>query len=135
MLGAKLVIIVVDNRGFGCINRLQQACGGAPFNNLLADARSAGAAPDIDFAAHAQSLGALAERVSGIAELEGALARARAAARTSFIVIETDPALSTAEGGAWWDVPVAAVSTRAAVSEARSAYETAIAARRGGVKP
>ena len=39
MLGKKLIIVVNDNRGFGCINRLQQATGGAPFNNLLRDAR------------------------------------------------------------------------------------------------
>ena len=34
-LGAKLVIVVLDNRGFGCIERLQAATGGASFNNLL----------------------------------------------------------------------------------------------------
>ena len=39
MLGVKLIIVVNDNRGFGCINRLQRATGGAPFNNLLRDAR------------------------------------------------------------------------------------------------
>ena len=37
LLGRKLIIVVLDNHGFGCINRLQQACGGAPFNNLLED--------------------------------------------------------------------------------------------------
>ncbi len=42
MLGLKLVIVVLDNRGFGCINRLQKATGGAPFNNLLADSRPEG---------------------------------------------------------------------------------------------
>src|SRR6185312_17407984 len=31
MLGHKLVIVVLDNRGYGCINRLQQAVGGVPF--------------------------------------------------------------------------------------------------------
>ena len=35
MLGLKLTIVVLDNRGFGCINRLQNATGGASFNNLL----------------------------------------------------------------------------------------------------
>ena len=39
MLGLKLIIVVLDNRGFGCINRLQRATGGASFNNLLRDAR------------------------------------------------------------------------------------------------
>ena len=35
MLGLKLMIVVLDNRGFGCIDRLQTATGGASFNNLL----------------------------------------------------------------------------------------------------
>ena len=35
--GRKLIVVLLDNRGFGCINRLQQATGGAAFNNLLAD--------------------------------------------------------------------------------------------------
>ena len=35
MLGVKLTIVVLDNRGFGCINRLQRATGGESFNNLL----------------------------------------------------------------------------------------------------
>ena len=39
MLGAKLIVVLLDNRGYGCINRLQQACGGAPFNNLIDDCR------------------------------------------------------------------------------------------------
>ena len=52
MLGAKLTIVVLDNRGFGCINRLQMATGGANFNNLLKDARHE-VLPEIDFAAHA----------------------------------------------------------------------------------
>jgi len=25
MLGAKLIVVLLDNRGYGCINRLQQA--------------------------------------------------------------------------------------------------------------
>jgi 3D-(3,5/4)-trihydroxycyclohexane-1,2-dione acylhydrolase (decyclizing) len=123
-LGLKLVIVVLDNRGFGCINRLQQACGGAPYGNLFGDEASPGA-PVIDFAAHANALGATAERVYGIAELEAALLRARAAPRTSVVVIDTDPARSTSAGGAWWDVPVAETSARDAVREARRAYEAA----------
>ncbi|HEY3947766.1 3D-(3,5/4)-trihydroxycyclohexane-1,2-dione acylhydrolase (decyclizing) [Phenylobacterium sp.] len=124
MLGLKLTITVLDNRGFGCINRLQQATGGAPFNNLLADARHE-TLPDIDFAAHAASLGAIAEKVGSIAELEAALARARTAARTSVLVIDTDPAISTEAGGAWWDVAVAEVSPRAEVRAARADYDAA----------
>jgi 3D-(3,5/4)-trihydroxycyclohexane-1,2-dione acylhydrolase (decyclizing) len=131
MLGAKLVIVVLDNRGFGCINRLQQACGGAPFNNLLADcAHGAGGAPRIDFGAHARSLGALGENVKTIAELEAALGRARSAPRTYVVCIATDPDRTTADGGAWWEVAVPEVSERPGVREARAAYETARGAQR-----
>ena len=126
MLGTRLVIVVLDNRGYGCINRLQQACGGAPFNNLFADCLpAADRMPRIDFAAHAAALGALSENVSSIAELEAALVRARAADRTSVIAIETDPARATEAGGWWWDVAVPEVSDREPVRAARRAYDDA----------
>src|SRR6202012_2678590 len=107
MLGLKLIIVVTNNRGFACINRLQRATGGESFNNLLRDTRHE-ALPEIDFAAHARSLGAEAVRVSSIAELESAFAKAREARSTQVIVIETDPLASTDAGGAWWDVAVPA---------------------------
>src|SRR5579859_1782445 len=126
MLGLKLVIVLLDNRGYGCIHRLQQACGGAPFNNLFDDGMHApGGAPRVDFVAHARSLGAIAEKADDIAGLEAALGRARKAARTSVICIETDPNRSTAEGGWWWEVAVPEVSQRHEVSAARKAYEQA----------
>ena len=118
MLGKKLIIVVNDNRGFGCINRLQKATGGAPFNNLLRDARHE-ALPDVDFVAHARSLGAEAVKVASIAELETAFRNARAAKSTQVIVIDTDPMGSTDAGGFWWDVAVPAVSERAEVGAAR----------------
>jgi 3D-(3,5/4)-trihydroxycyclohexane-1,2-dione acylhydrolase (decyclizing) len=124
MLDRKLIIVVLDNRGYGCINRLQQSCGGEPFNNLFDDcAQGPGGAPRIDFAAHAASLGALAENVKTIAELEAALARARAADRTYLVCIETDPDRTTEEGGCWWEVAVPEVSDRDQVREARRTYE------------
>ena len=65
MLDKKLIIVLLDNRGYGCINRLQQSCGGKPFNNMLEDCLQFGeGAPKIDFAANAASLGALSEKVA-----------------------------------------------------------------------
>src|SRR5439155_974466 len=110
-------------------DRLQRATGGAAFNNLLADC---GAAPAIDFRAHAASLGALAEQVASLAELEPALHRAAVADRTSVIVLRTDPHASTAAGGHWWDVGVPEVSTRSEVQAARSDYQRQRAAQRMG---
>ncbi|HEX5867506.1 MAG TPA: thiamine pyrophosphate-dependent enzyme, partial [Beijerinckiaceae bacterium] len=131
MLGHKLTIVVLDNRGYGCINRLQRATGGESFNNLLQDAEHV-TLPAIDFRAHAASLGALAEKAASLAELEEALRRARAAERTAVVVIDTDPRASTEAGGHWWDVAVPEVSERAEVRAARSAYETALQNQRLG---
>ncbi len=125
-MGLKLVIIVLDNGGFGCISRLQRATGGAPFNNL-ADAPGA-----VDFRAHAESLGAIAAKAAGIAELKAALMRAHETSRTSVVVIETDPSVGTEAGGYWWDVAVPEVSDRVEVRAARKAYEAGRAAQRPG---
>jgi 3D-(3,5/4)-trihydroxycyclohexane-1,2-dione acylhydrolase (decyclizing) len=125
MLGRKLIVVLLDNRGYGCINRLQHATGGAGFNNLLVDAAHE-VLPSIDFAAHAASLGALSEHVGTIAELESAMARARAAERSYVVVIDTDPLKATEAGGWWWDVAVPEVSERPEVEAARRAYEQGI---------
>lgn len=124
MLGRKLIVVVLDNRGYGCINRLQQAVGGVPFNNLFDDCvQGKPGAPRIDYAAHAASLGAIGENVKTIPQLEDAMARARAADRTYVICIDTDPAHTTSEGGWWWEVAVPEVSERAEVRKAREEYE------------
>jgi 3D-(3,5/4)-trihydroxycyclohexane-1,2-dione acylhydrolase (decyclizing) len=121
-LGLKLVIVVLDNHGFGCINRLQMETGGANFNNLWRDCKME-VQPDIDFAKHAESMGAIASKVSSIGELEAALEAARANDRTTVVVIETHPLIVTEAGGHWWDVAVPEVSSRAEVSKAREKYE------------
>ncbi|HEV7324209.1 MAG TPA: 3D-(3,5/4)-trihydroxycyclohexane-1,2-dione acylhydrolase (decyclizing) [Bosea sp. (in: a-proteobacteria)] len=128
MLGIKLTIVVLDNRGFGCINRLQNATGGASFNNLLRDARHE-VLPEIDFAAHAGSMGAISRKVASLTELENALGEARGHDRTSVIVIDTDPLISTDAGGHWWEVAVPEVSVRDEVKAARKRYDGALAAR------
>ncbi len=103
----------------------------APFNNLLKDARHE-VLPQVDFAAHARSMGAEAVKVASIAELEAAFKAARAANDTQVIVIDTDPAGSTDAGGFWWDVAVPAVSSRAEVGAARRDYEKARESQRVG---
>ncbi|TFH85670.1 3D-(3,5/4)-trihydroxycyclohexane-1,2-dione acylhydrolase (decyclizing) [Billgrantia azerbaijanica] len=124
MLGHKLIAVVLDNRGYGCIHRLQQFCGGPGFNNLLDDCLTVEAgAPKTDFAAHAAALGARSEQVGNIQELEAALARAKASDVSYVIAIDTDPLADTQDGGAWWDVAVPEVSERPEVNEARRRYE------------
>ena len=131
MMGIKLTIVLLDNRGYGCITRLQKATGGARFNNLLADSVHE-TLPEIDFAGHARSMGADAQKVSSLADLETALKAAKANARTTVIVIDTDPWISTEAGGHWWDVAVPEVSARKEVDAARKKYETAVKQQRIG---
>jgi 3D-(3,5/4)-trihydroxycyclohexane-1,2-dione acylhydrolase (decyclizing) len=126
MLGLKLTIVVLDNRGFACINRLQNACGGESFNNLLQDCHTTlDGAPKTDFAQHANALGANAEQVDNLSGLEAALIRAKASDKTYVISINTDPMPTTKEGGAWWDVAVAQVSEREQVIQASEEYKLA----------
>lgn len=131
MLGAKLTVVLLDNAGYGCINRLQMATGGANFNNLLKDTHHV-TLPGIDFAAHAAAMGAVTRKVSSISELETALKETASEPRTTVIVIDTDPLITTDEGGHWWDVAVPEVSERSSVNEARKAYEKALLAQRFG---
>ena len=131
LTGHKLIVVVCDNGGFAVIDRLQTGKGGKSFNNLFADCRVEQFVP-VDFAKHAESMGAVAETVQTAAELEAAFARAKAAGRTAVIVVKVDPDQWT-PGDAWWDVGVPEVSERAEVRAARVEYDAARKKQRVGV--
>lgn len=128
MMGQKITVVVTDNRGFGCINRLQMATGGAEFNNLLDHAAHVNPSK-IDFAAHAGAMGADTKKAGSIHELEDALAEARNSSRTTVIIIDTDPYPTPETGGWWWDVAVPEVSEREQVRAARKDYEAKLKER------
>ena len=121
MMDVSLTLIVTDNRGFGCINRLQAGTGGAAFNNMLVDSHHA-VLPNIDFVAHAASMGARAVKAESLSELEDLTSVAINRDGVDVIVIDTDAAQSTEAGGIWWDVAVPAVSERSNVNEAHAKY-------------
>ncbi|QFS83041.1 3D-(3,5/4)-trihydroxycyclohexane-1,2-dione acylhydrolase (decyclizing) [Roseivivax sp. THAF197b] len=116
-------VILTDNRGYGCINRLQQGCGGAPFNNLYRDS-NVEHQPDIDFVAHAASMGAVAVKAADISALEAEIAAARGRDTPTVIVIDTDPDIGPGFGdaGHWWDVAVPEVGSTDALKRAYTAY-------------
>lgn len=128
-LGLNFAIVILDNRGFGCINRLQMGTGGASFNNLLRDSKHEQMA-NIDFRAHAESLGANAVKVATIGELEVALAKQKQLTGVQVVVIDTDPLPTTQDGGHWWDVAVPEVSSRQEVQTALADYQQAIKTQR-----
>jgi 3D-(3,5/4)-trihydroxycyclohexane-1,2-dione acylhydrolase (decyclizing) len=131
LTGHKLIVVVCDNGGYAVINRLQNAKGVPSFNNLLKDCRVERLLP-VDFVKHAEAMGALAERVTSLADLERAVDRAKAADRTSVVVIETD-AFTWTPGDAWWDVGVPEVSTLETVRAATEEHAAAKSRQRAGV--
>ncbi len=122
-MGRKLIVVILDNRGFGCIQRLQSATGNAAFNNMLDDCvPEGGARSTLDFAMNARSMGATAVHVADVAELKTAMVAARAARTTQVIVIDTTHQRITADGGCWWQVGVPEVSGRPQVVEAHERW-------------
>ena len=131
LTGHKVIFIVCDNGGFSVINRLQVNSGGAEFNNQLRTTRHERYL-QVDFAKHAESMGAIAERVERVEDLPAAYERAKAADRSYVIVVPIDPYAWT-EGGAWWEVGIPEVSERKQVREARARWETEKKRQRVGV--
>lgn len=131
MTGHKVIFMILDNGGFAVINRLQVHTGGAEFNNLLRTTRNEEYFR-VDFAAHAQSMGAIAERVERLEDLPDAWRRAKAADRSYAIIMDIDQYTWT-EGGAWWEVGVPEVSDREDVRVARAAWEAERKHQRVGV--
>lgn len=123
-MGKKLNVILLDNHGFGCINRLQKACGGAAYGNLFDG-------PQVDFVQNAQSYGCHARAVSSIEELKVELQANRARKESCVTVIRTDPNAAS-PGFAWWDVAVAEHSESASVNEARRDYQGRVQRLKGG---
>jgi 3D-(3,5/4)-trihydroxycyclohexane-1,2-dione acylhydrolase (decyclizing) len=125
--GMKLTIVVVDNGGFQVIRRLQMSTGSPPYGNELRyrDPRTGildGQYIPIDFAANAESLGAVGLRATSEAELRDALERAKQETRTVVIHVPVQKHASVPGFDSWWDVPVAEVSTVPSVNEAREEY-------------
>jgi 3D-(3,5/4)-trihydroxycyclohexane-1,2-dione acylhydrolase (decyclizing) len=122
LLGKKIIVVILDNRGYGCIERLQLKTGSPSFNNMLDDCvPEGGERSTIDFAMHARAMGADAVHVQDVTELKAAMVRARKALRTQVIVIDTTHHRIT-DGGCWWEVAIPEVSTRTEVNEARTNY-------------
>ncbi|OOY02765.1 3D-(3,5/4)-trihydroxycyclohexane-1,2-dione acylhydrolase (decyclizing) [Thioclava sp. F28-4] len=128
-------VILTDNRGYGCINRLQtMGCGGEPFNNMYVDC-NVEVQPEIDYVAHAASMGAHAVKAANTDQLEVEVKAARERDIPTVIVIDTvaedfpGTGLETTAGehGFFWDVAVPEVSDRQKQRDRFEEYLTQIA--------
>ena len=130
----KLIILVLDNGGFAVINKLQNNTGNESFNNLISDCPTVDEPFAVDFEAHSRSLGANAETVANASELEEAFKRAKAADKTSVIVMKVDPYEGwTTEGHTWWEVGTPHVSNNEKVRLAHEEWEAGRSKQRSGV--
>ncbi len=132
--GKKLIVVICDNGGFAVINKLQNNTGNVSFNNLIADCHLDVEPFAVDFEAHARAMGAQAETVESVSELEAALARAKAADRTYVISLKVDAHDGwTTEGHTWWEVGMPEVSDREEVLKAGADWDAGRARQRRGV--
>ena len=130
----KMIVLVLDNGGFAVINKLQNNTGNESFNNLIADAPTVPDAFAVDFAAHAASMGANAVRVDNPSELAEAFKAAKAADKTSVIVMNVDAYDGwTTEGHTWWEVGTPEVSNSASVRDAHTEWEATRSKQRKGI--
>lgn len=132
--GHKMIVVVCDNGGFAVINRLQTNMGSPSFNNLIKDARIVDKDNPtyVDFAKHAEAMGALARHCTSLADLQTALEWAKTTDRTTVLTITSD-AYSWTDGGADWYVGVPEVSDRQSVREARKKQEAFRQKQRQGI--
>lgn len=124
-----LTIVLLDNAGFGSIGALSQSLGGQRFGTAYRYRNDATGLLDgdplpVDLAANAASLGADVLRPTTLADFRSALASALDSTHVTVVYVRVDPLAKAPDSGAWWDVPVAAVSTLDSTAAARATYET-----------
>ena len=129
--GHKIIVVVPDNGGYAIINRLQNYKGGASFNNLIKDSRVKEPF-SVDFAKHAEAMGAHGRRVETLGELDEAMKWAQSNDKTTVLTIPSD-AYQWTPGDASWDVGVPEVSERDSVNDARKDHKVIRAKQRIGI--
>ena len=127
----KLIIIVCDNGGHAVINRLQLFKGGKEFNCQFDSSKNTNLV-NVNFAKHAESLGATSEEVSSIADLEKAFERAKKSKKTYVISIKTH-AYQWLEGSAYWESPTLELPTTKENKKALEEHRAGKSKQRQGV--
>ena len=124
----RLIVVLVQNHGFASIGQLSETVGSQRFGTAYRyrdpeSGRLDGPVLPVDLAANAASLGVSVQRVGDVDELRSALRRAKQTDGPTLVHVETDPSVPAPDGGSWWDVPVAEVSSLESTRRARAAYD------------
>ncbi|GAA3339249.1 3D-(3,5/4)-trihydroxycyclohexane-1,2-dione acylhydrolase (decyclizing) [Curtobacterium pusillum] len=123
----RMTIVIVDNFGYGSIAALSETLGsqtfGTRFNERGEALRHDGRRLEVDFVANAASYGAEVFSADTADTFRKALDDARAYDGTAVVYVRVDAQGRFGGSGAWWDVPVAEVSTLESTKDARATYE------------
>ncbi|MDR2054124.1 MAG: 3D-(3,5/4)-trihydroxycyclohexane-1,2-dione acylhydrolase (decyclizing) [Treponema sp.] len=112
----KIIVVVLDNSGFHCIDNLQSSQGIDHFGNEWrtrsdSSGRLEGEAVRVDYAKNGESWGALGLRARTPEELAAAVKEALAADRPVVIDVKTGAKTMTHGYESWWRVGTAQVSS------------------------
>jgi 3D-(3,5/4)-trihydroxycyclohexane-1,2-dione acylhydrolase (decyclizing) len=119
----KIIVVVLDNSGFHCIDNLQQSQGIGHFGNewKTRDEQTGlleGKPVPVDYAKNGESWGALGLRARTVGELEAAVKEALAARGPVVIDVKTAAKTMTHSYESWWRVGTAEVSENPEVEKA-----------------
>ncbi len=133
--GRKIIVVVLDNAGFHCIDNLQNSQGIVHYGNEWRrredeTGRLTGAPLSVDYALNAQSWGAVGLRADSIEELEQAVKQALQEKVSTLIHCHVAPKSMTKGYESWWRVGTAEVSNNPKVVEAWTELQSEIAKTR-----
>jgi len=121
--GKKIIVVVLDNAGFHCIDNLQNSQGIVHYGNEWKKreektGRLTGNSLVVDYALNAQSWGAAGFTANTLQELKEATEKALKEERSSLIHVHVAPKSMTKGYESWWRVGTAEVSSNPEVVEA-----------------
>ena len=131
----KLIIVLINNHGFGSINGLSLGLGSEGFGNQYRQRNKEtgeynGDKLPVDYTAHAKSMGIAAVKVKTRQRLEKSIHQARENSGSTLIEVLVDHTVRVPGYEAWWDVPVAEVSESDKVTKIRKEYDKKIKGER-----
>jgi 3D-(3,5/4)-trihydroxycyclohexane-1,2-dione acylhydrolase (decyclizing) len=126
--GVKFTILLLNNNGYASIGGLSESIGSERFGTMYKyreenSGQLSGGFLPVDLAKNAESLGAIVIEATDRASLEAALAQSKSSERTTVIYIETSLYRTVKGYHAWWEVPIAEVSTSPTVQKAFETYK------------
>lgn len=120
-LDVSMTIIMMDNSGYGSIGQLSLSVGAEAIGTSHQHQKGKEKLK-IDYVQNAESLGAKGYHITDDAILQTVLKETKYQKGVIFLYCKV-PSSSLIENGAWWDVPIAEVSTTTETQKLRANYE------------